>query len=117
MMPIKTSPPKALPILAIPLGLIIAGFALYGFLSDLWHLYSSETVIKAYTTGGGKGVLIPHFAEIGGIAAWLQLLGQAGLVATGLSAIVPWFRERFFFIFPLTLLALVLSNLISGYGN
>ncbi len=113
----QTSTTKPLPKLAIPLGLIIAGFAIYGFFSDLWHLYSVGTVIKEYRTSGGIGVTKPHFAEISGIAAWLQLFGQVGMVATGLSVVVLWLRKRFLYFFPLTVVLLILSNYLSGYGN
>lgn len=116
-MSIKSTQPKPLPKLAIPLGLIIAGFAIYGLLNDLWHLYSVGTVVKEYRTGGGIGVTKPYFAEISGIAAWLQMFGQAGLVATGLSAVVLWLRKRFLYFFPLTVALLFLSNYLSGYGN
>jgi len=116
-MSIKTSPAKPLPRLAIPLGLIIAGFAIYGFFNDLWHLYSIGTVVKEYRTGGGIGVTKPYFAEISNIAAWLQLFGHAGMAATGLSVIVLWLRKRFLYFFPLTVALLILSNYLSGYGN
>ncbi|HOY69778.1 MAG TPA: hypothetical protein PL131_00750 [Methylotenera sp.] len=116
-MSIKTAPPKPLPKLVIPLGLIIAGFAIYGFFNDLWHLYSFGTVVKEYRTGGGIGVTKPNFTEISGIAAWLQLFGEAGLAATGLSAVVLWLRKRFLYFFPLTIALLIFSNYLSGYGN
>ena len=115
-MPIKTSPSKPLPKLAIPLGLIIAGFAIYGVIHDVLHLVSFGTVVKEYRTGGGIGVMKPYFAEIGGVAAWLQLLGQMGMAATGLTAVIPWLQKRFLYFFPLTVLLLVLSNLISKHG-
>ena len=116
-MSIKSTSHKPIPKLAIPLGLIIAGFAIYGFFSDLWHLYSVGTVVKEYRTGGGIGVTKPYFAEISGISAWLQLFAQAGIAAGGLSTVVLWLRKRFIYIFPLTVLLLILSNYLSGYGN
>lgn len=115
-MSIKTSPPKPLPKLAIPLGLLIAGFAIYGVINDLLHLASFGTVVKEYRTGGGIGVLKPYFSEIGGVAAWLQLIGQVGMAATGLSAVIPWLQKRFLYFFPLTVLLLVLSYFISKQG-
>lgn len=116
-MSMNTTPPKPLPKPATPLGLIVAGFAFYGLFNDLWHLYSMGTVVKEYRTSGGIGVTKPYFAEINGIAAWLQVFGQAGMVATGLSAVVLWLRERFLYFFPLTVVMLILSNYLSGYGS
>ena len=113
-MTIKTSPPQPLPKLAIPLGLIVAGFAFYGLVTGVWDLLSAGALVKEGRTGGGMGTSQPFFVQVSGMAAWLHVLGLAGLVATGLSAVVAWLRARFVVVFPLTVMLLVLSNLLSG---
>ena len=116
-MSVKTFPYKPIPKTAKPLGLIAAIFAMYGLFNDLWQLYSVGSVAKEYRNSGGTGVTKPYFVEVGVIAAWLKLLGQAGLVATGLRVVVLWLRHRFLYFFPLTVALLVLSNYLSGHGN
>ena len=115
-MVIKKRPHQPLPTIAVLLGLIIAGFALYGLVKGVWELSSVGAVVKEVRSGGRIGTSQPFFVEVSGIAAWLRLMGMAGLVAVGFSAVLPWLRSRFVFFFSLTVGLLVMSNLLSGKG-
>lgn len=104
---------KPLPKLAVLLGLLIAGFAIFALFRDLWHLTQTGTAFKELRTGGGIGINKSYAIEISGTAAWLQVMGETGLVATGLSAVIPWLRKRFWYVFPTTVIILAASTYLS----